>query len=163
MFGMQLTPRRLQRILNLYPPYLGSGIKITHIGRDWRELHVSMALRWFNRNAVGTHFGGSLYAMIDPHLMLLLMQLLGNDYIVWDKAAEIEFIKASKRRVTAVIKVSANDLELIRDNTANGDKYFARFTIDIRDTEGERVATAKKTIYIRRRDGQQLRQAVQKP
>lgn len=162
MFGMQLTPKRLQLILNLYPPYLGAGIKITHIGCDWRELHVSMALRWFNRNAVGTHFGGSLYSMIDPHLMLLLMQLMGNDYIVWDKAAEIEFVKASKGRVTAVIKVSANDLELIRANTDNGDKYFARFTIDIMNAAGERVATAKKTIYIRRRDGQQLRQAVQK-
>ncbi|MCD6347047.1 MAG: DUF4442 domain-containing protein, partial [Bacteroidales bacterium] len=106
---MKFTPKLLKRILNLYPPYLGAGVKVTYISEDWRELRVSMSLRWFNRNAVGTHFGGSLYSMIDPHLMLLLMQLLGKEYLVWDKAANIEFIKASKRKLMSVIKVSNKD------------------------------------------------------
>ena len=89
---MNFTPKQLKRILNLYPPYLGAGVRVTYIREDWKELHVSMSLRWFNRNAVGTHFGGSLYSMVDPHLMLLLMQLLGKEYLVWDKAANIEFV-----------------------------------------------------------------------
>ncbi|NNL43579.1 MAG: DUF4442 domain-containing protein [Desulfobacterales bacterium] len=148
---MKFTPKLLKRILNLYPPYLGAGVKVTYIRQDWKELHVSMSLRWFNRNAVGTHFGGSLYSMIDPHLMLLLMQLLGKEYLVWDKSAGIEFIKASKKKVTSVLKVSNEDLKLIKRNTNNGEKYFSNFIVEIRDEDNDLVARIKKTIYVRRK------------
>lgn len=110
---MKFSPNSLRRILNFYPPYLGAGVKVTHIDKDWRELHVSMSMRWYNRNAVGTHFGGSLYSMIDPHLMLLLMQLLGKEYIVWDKSASIDFIKATRKRVNSVIKITDDELHTI--------------------------------------------------
>ena len=148
---MKLTPKRLQILLNLYPPYLGAGIKVTHVSGDWKKLQVSMALRWYNRNAVGTHFGGSLYAMIDPHLMLLLMQLLGKGYQVWDKAATIEFIKPARKKVSAVIRITDEDIDVIRHKTADGDKYFAHFTLDIKDEEGALVARAQKTIYVKRK------------
>lgn len=148
---MNMTPKRLKRIINLYPPYIGAGVRVSYISEDWTELHVAMSLRWFNRNAVGTHFGGSLYSMIDPHLMLLLMHLLGKEYVVWDKSAEIEFIKASKRKVTSVIKITSKDLEVIRKNTDNGEKYFSNFTVEIRDGDGDLVAKVKKILYIRKK------------
>jgi len=148
---MKFTPKLLKRMLNLYPPYLGAGIKVTYISEDWKELHVSMSLRWFNRNAVGTHFGGSLYSMIDPHLMLLLMQLLGKEYLVWDKSADIEFVKAIKKKVTSVLKVSNEDLKIIRRSTINGEKYFSNFIVEIRDEDDDLVAKIKKTIYVRRK------------
>ena len=110
-----------------------------------------MSLRWFNRNAVGTHFGGSLYSMTDPHLMLLLMQLLGEKYSVWDKAANIEFVKASRKKVTSIIKISNEDLELIKSNTDNGEKYLPKFLVEIRDEDDDLVAVVKKTIYVRRK------------
>ncbi len=148
---MKYTPGLLKRLLNIYPPYLGAGIKVTYIREDWQELHVSMAMRWYNRNAVGTHFGGSLYAMVDPHLMLLLMQLLGKQYRVWDKSAEIDFVKATKSKVKAVILVSAEDLATIKRQTENGEKYFAGFTIEILDEDRDLVARVRKTIYIRKK------------
>ena len=151
---MNFTPKRLKRLLNLYPPYIGAGVTVSYISEDWTELHVSMSLRWFNRNAVGTHFGGSLYSMVDPHLMLLLMQLLGKEYLVWDKSADIEFIKASKMKVTSVIKISNEDLVLIRSNTDSGKKYFRNFTVEIRDEDGDLVASVKKTIYLRKKQHQ---------
>ena len=82
--------RLLRFGLNLYPPYIGAGIRVQYITPDCRHARVKMALRWYNRNFVGTQFGGSLYSMVDPFYMLLLMPLLGDDYIVWDKAGEIE-------------------------------------------------------------------------
>ena len=127
---MKMTPKLLKRLFNIYPPYIGAGVKITYISQDWKELHVSMSLRWFNRNIMGTHFGGSLYSMIDPHLMVLLMQSLGKDYLVWDKAAAIEFVKASKKKATSVIKISDEDLETIRRRTDNGEKYFSNFIVE---------------------------------
>ncbi len=148
---MKLTPRLMKLILNVYPPYLGTGIRVRSISDDWREIRVSMALRWYNRNAVGTQFGGSLYAMVDPHLMLMLMNLLGKSYLVWDKAAEIEFVTAGRGTVSAVLTITDEDLTLIRQQTAAGKKYFARFQVLIRDDQEHLVARVKKTIYVRKK------------
>ncbi len=148
---MNLSPKRLKQLFNIYPPYLGAGVKVEYISDDWKELHVSMALRWYTRNAVGTHFGGSLYAMIDPHLMVLLMQLLGKEYLVWDQSASIKFVTATKKKVRAVIRITADDLEAIRLNTENGDKYLAKFRVEIKDDNDAIIAIAKKVIYVRKK------------
>lgn len=149
---MNYSPTRLKRIINIYPPYLGAGIKVDHISEDWKEIRVSMRMRWYNRNIVGTHFGGSLYALIDPHVMLALMQLLGKDYTVWDKAASIEFIKASKKKVSAVIQITDEIIEEIKQKTEGGNKYLPTFTIEIRDEDGELIAKAEKVIYTKKKD-----------
>lgn len=150
-YYMKLTPKLLKRILNLYPPYLGTGVNVTYVSADWKELHVSMALRWYNRNVVGTHFGGSLYSMVDPHLVLLLIQLLGKDYRVWDRSAHIEFVKASKKKITSVIKISDDELKVIKRNTSDGQKYFTNFSVEIKDEADDLVARVKKTIYVRKK------------
>jgi len=146
---MKWTPSRLKFVLSIYPPYLFAGVRVTKIDPQWRELHVSMKLHWFNQNAVGTHFGGSLYSMVDPHLMLLLMQALGRDYVVWDKSAGIEFIKPGKGRVHTVVRITDEDLEEIRRETAGGDVYRPRFELAILDEEGDVVATVTKVLHIR--------------
>ena len=148
---MKWTPRRLQRILNLYPPYLGAGVRVTYIDPQWRELHVSMKLRWRNRNAVGTHFGGSLYSMVDPHLMLMLMHRLGPDYVVWDKSASIEFRKPGRGVVQSVIQISDGEVERIRRETAEGKAYHPTYEIDVLDEQGDVVTRVTKTLYVRRR------------
>lgn len=146
-----LSPKQLKRVLNLYPPYLGSGIKVSYISEDWKELRVSMTRHWYNRNAVGTHFGGSLYAMIDPHFMLLLMRLLGKEYLVWDQSASIEFLKATKNKVMAEFKIPDEVIEEIRRNTNEGNKYLASFPVVIIDQENEVIAKGEKVIYIRKK------------
>ncbi|MCP5163033.1 MAG: DUF4442 domain-containing protein [Hahellaceae bacterium] len=148
---MKNTPKLLKRLLNVYPPYFGAGIKIHDISPDWRRLKVSMSLRWYNRNSVNTHFGGSLYSMIDPHLMLLLLEVLGKGYIVWDQSAEITFVKATKKRVTADIMLTESDIERIKAHTEAGDKYLPTFTIDIRSDDGELVAQVRKVLYVRKK------------
>ena len=148
---MNVSPKFLKLMLNIYPPYIGAGVKVDYISADWKALHVSMALRWYNRNAVGTHFGGSLYSMIDPHLMLLLMQLLGKEYLVWDKSASIEFIKASRKKVRSVITITDDALDEIRRRTEGGEKHFAKFHVEIKDTSGELVSRIEKVIYVRKK------------
>ena len=143
--------QKMKRILNWYGPYLGAGVKLEHIAEDWREVRVAMHMRWYNRNAVGTHFGGSLYAMIDPHYMLMLMKLLGQDYIVWDKAAHIEFIKPGTGTVRATMQVTEQQLNDIYLNTHNGEKYLPEFIVEIHNEVGELVAKAHKTLYVRKK------------
>jgi len=89
--------------------------------------------------------------MIDPFYMLLLMNNLGKDYIVWDKSADIEFIKPGKGTVSANFIVTDEMLTEIKQKTANGDKFLPTYPVTIVDESGEIVAKANKTLYIRRK------------
>ena len=149
---MITSPRFFRFILNVYPPYLGSGVWIDRISADWREVDVSMKLRWYNRNAMKTHFGGSLYSMVDPHLMLMLLQILGKGYIVWDKAASINFLKPGRGRVSAHLQITDAMLAEIHAGLARKKKVMPQYDIDIIDDAQEVVARVQKTLYVRRKE-----------
>lgn len=149
---MNWTPRKLRFGYNIFPPFLGAGVSVDYIASDWMETRVSMPLRWYNRNAVGTHFGGSLYSMVDPHLMLMLMGALGKEYIVWDQAASIRFKRPGRGRVHAHIRLSEEDLDSIRAATADGSVYRPEYDLQVTDAEGEVVAEVHKTLYVRRKE-----------
>ena len=148
--------RFLRWALNFYPPYLGAGVKVRHISADFREVRVSMGLKWYNRNYVRTQFGGSLYSMTDPFYMLMLMENLGRDYVVWDKTAHIEFISPGQGTVHAEFKIDEDMLNTIREHTAAGEKYLPNYQVDVRDDRGTLVARVDKTLYIRRKPQAQL-------
>lgn len=147
---MKLTPGLLKFGLNIWGPYLGAGIRVEHISADWRKTRVSMKLRWYNTNIMKAHFGGSLYSMTDPHLMLMLMQVLGKEYQVWDKAAEIEFVAPGRGIVYSDLQILNKDLGSIYHHTKKGEKHFHQFDVDVVDTSGDLVATVKKVLYIRK-------------
>ena len=145
------SPRLFKLALNCYPPYLGTGISVVDVAPDFRRMVVEMKKRRYNSNAFGTHFGGSLYAMCDPHFALLLIPLLGPDYLVWDKAATIEFLKPGRGTMRA--EFAWNDAQLgdIRAHTADGAKYEPVRTVDITGEAGDVVARVNKTLYVRKK------------
>ena len=136
-----------------YMPFVGAGIRVTKVTPDFREMEVRMKLKWYNKNYVGTHYGGSIYSMTDPFYMLMLIQILGNEYLVWDKAASIEFLKPGKTELSAKFNVSDETLEEILSKTKDGSKHFAEFAVDVTDVMGETVAKVNKTIYVKKRSG----------
>lgn len=146
-----LSARRIRRLMNLWPPFLFAGIRVVSIADDWSQAHVRLHRRWYNRNYVGTHFGGSLFAMTDPFWMLLVMQNLGRDYIVWDKAAQIEFIAPGRDHVQAHFLVDPERIESIRSATASGDKCLPWFDTDVVATDGTVIAQVRKQLYVRRK------------
>lgn len=146
--------RRLLKLINFWPPFLFAGIRSTRIDPDFRAIDVELVLRWFNRNYVGTHFGGSLFAMTDPWYMLMLMQNLGAGYYVWDQRSTIEFIAPGRGVVRAEFRIDEALLESIHQHCAAGAKYLPEFTVDIVDAEHKLVARVHKTIYIRKKPHQ---------
>lgn len=148
---MKITPKVMKWFLRFYPPYFGAGIKVDYISDDWMNAKVSMKLRWYNRNYVKTHFGGSLFSMTDPHLMLMLSNILGRNYIVWDKAASIDFIQPGMEKVTALFQLTSEVIDKIKDKTKNGAKYLPVFDIAVINQKGEVVAKVNKTLYIRKK------------
>ncbi len=142
---------RLKWILRLYAPLLGAGVKVNTISEDWKQLEVSMPLRWYNKNIVGTHFGGSLYAMTDPFFMLMLMKILGKSYIVWDQSASIDFIQPGRGEVRAAFNIDDDTIDDIIARTADGEKYLPEFVVEVVDTQGQIVAKVHKILYVRRK------------
>jgi acyl-coenzyme A thioesterase PaaI-like protein len=151
LIGNTMNLRILKFGMSLWPPFLGAGIRVKHIAPDFREVVVSMKLRWYNRNYVGTHFGGSLAAMTDPFYMLMLIHILGSEYIVWDKTSTIDFIAPGKGTVTARFTLKDEQITEIKESTATGDAYLPEFSVDIVNESGEVIATVKKIIYVRKK------------
>ena len=145
------SPAAVRRFLNLYPPYLMTGIRIAEIAPDWRRIEVAMDLHWYNRNYFGTHFGGSLYAMTDPFFVLMLNNILGGDYFVTDQGAVVEFLRPGKGRVTAVFFIDDRRMEEVLAGTADGGKYIPEWPVEITDETGEVVARVSKRLYVRKK------------
>jgi acyl-coenzyme A thioesterase PaaI-like protein len=146
------TPSWRLRWINWWPPFLAMGIRVTRMSNDLRAVDVEMRLLRRNANYVGTHFGGSLYAMADPFFMLMLIHNLGPGYIVWDKAATIRFRRPGRGTVRAEFRLSAEQLEGIRSKLAAQEKHEPVFTAEIKDEEGNVVAEVEKLLYVRKKD-----------
>lgn len=149
-----VPPWLLKLGMNLWPPYLGAGIVVRRIAPDYREVVVEMPLRWRNRNYYGTHFGGSLYAMTDPFFTLMVLHNLPRGYLVWDKAASIDFVAPGRGRVRASFEVSEEDLSQILRMTAAGDKHLHLFKTDVVDDAGLVIARVEKIVYVRKKKEQ---------
>jgi acyl-coenzyme A thioesterase PaaI-like protein len=141
----------LRFFINLWPPLFFAGIRASSISEDFRTANVELKLRWYNRNYVGTQFGGSLFSMTDPWYMVMLMHNLGRDYFVWDKHADIEFIAPGRGHVSAHFHLDDETIASIRANTAEGQKYLPQFIIDIVDADKQLVARVKRTLYVRKK------------
>ncbi|HEX4601335.1 MAG TPA: DUF4442 domain-containing protein [Gemmatimonadales bacterium] len=137
---------------NLFPAYWGSGATITYIAHDWSEVRIRLPLSWRTRNYVGTIFGGSMYAAVDPVYMIMLMKRLGPAYTVWDKAATIRFRRPGRTVLTAEFRLDPATLEAIRGELANAPTLDRVFTIELRSADGTVHAVVEKTLYIGRRE-----------
>jgi Domain of unknown function (DUF4442) len=142
---------RLRRFIRFYPPYLGAGVKVDSISEDFRTIDVSMPLKFWNKNYVGTHFGGSLYTMCDPFFMLILLHQLGPDYIVWDKAATIRFKRPGRGTVKARFHISADTIEDIRAQADRESKVEPQFQVLVTDGDGNVIAEVDKLLYVRKK------------
>jgi acyl-coenzyme A thioesterase PaaI-like protein len=142
---------RLKRYLRIWPPFLFAGIRVTHIGDDFRYARVELRERWYNRNYVKTHFGGSLFAMTDPFWMIMVLRQMGGDYKVWDQAGEIQFLKPGKGTVVAEFHLDQATVDELHAAAAGGGKVLRWFEVDVRNEAGEAVARVRKQIYVRRK------------
>jgi acyl-coenzyme A thioesterase PaaI-like protein len=146
-----LKRRTLLRLINFYPPYLGAGVRVVRISPDLRTFEVEMRLRFWNRNYVGSHFGGSLYTMCDPFYMLILIENLGRGYEVWDKAATIRFRRPGRTAVRATFHVSAEEIEEIRRRADEEGKVEPLFSVEVLDADGNVVAEVDKQLSVRKK------------
>ncbi len=143
---------KLFRFWNLWPPFFFSGIKLEKVTPDFRYIKVRLKLRFWNANYVGTQYGGSIFSMTDPFYMLMLINNLGPDYIVWDKAANIRYMRPGKSDLMAEFEISEEDVKQIREALESQKSMDWNRTVVIRNKEGTTVAKVEKVLYIGKRE-----------
>ena len=148
---MRWKARLLKVLANVWGPFLLTGIRVTRVAPDFRTIDVRMSLRPWNRNYVGTHFGGSLFAMADPWFMVALMERLGPGYVVWDKIGTIRFRKPGRGTVTARFEIPDERVSEIRAAVEASGKAEPVFVAQIFDGRGDLVAEVEKLISVRTR------------
>ena len=146
---MKMSARMLRRGMQYWPPFLGAGIRVKSMADDFRDAVVELKLGRLNRNYVGTHFGGSLYAMTDPFFMIMLLHNLGDDYLVWDKSGSIEYLAPGRGTVQAHFHLSEKRIADIRAEAAGGAKVLPEFEVYVKDQTGGIVARVRKILYVR--------------
>lgn len=150
--GESLHTRWWRLVFNWFPAFRGTGARVTYIARDWREIHVTLPLSWRTRNYVGTIYGGSMYSAVDPMYMIMLIRILGEEYVVWDKAASIRFRRPGRSRLFATFQLTDQEIDEIRALLDSATKTDRTYTIDLVDRQGEVYASVDKVIHIRRRE-----------
>ena len=131
---------------------MAAGIRVTRLDQDWKAVDVELKLRFFNRNYVGSHYGGSLYSMTDPFYMLMLIENLGREYVVWDKSATIRFRRPGTGTVKAEFRLSDQQFAEIRTQLETSEKVEPAFTVEVRDSSGQVVAQVEKIVQVRKKN-----------
>jgi hypothetical protein len=147
---MRFSARQLRNGMKWWPPFLGAGIRVASFSDDFRDAVVELKLGRLNRNAIGTHFGGSLYAMTDPFYAIMLMHNLGDRYLVWDKAGAIEYVAPGRGTVQARFVLTEERVAGIRAQAEGGEKVLPEFQLEVRHKSDDTlVALVRKTLYVR--------------
>ncbi|MDN4075108.1 DUF4442 domain-containing protein [Fictibacillus terranigra] len=137
---------------NLFPAFRGTGARVLHIAEDYSEIRIKLPLNWRTRNYVGTIFGGSMYGAVDPVYMFMFLKMLGNDYIVWDKAASIRFKKPGKNTLYASFKITGEELDEVKRTLEEKRSIDRVYNVELVDENGTVHAAVEKTIYMRKKD-----------
>ncbi|PSU83688.1 DUF4442 domain-containing protein [Photobacterium phosphoreum] len=144
-------PSLVKLALNLWPPFWGAGIKIILISDDFRYVRLQLKLRWWNKNANRTQYGGSIFSLTDPVYSLMLMGILGKQYFIWDKQANIEFIQPGDGDLFADFVISEACIAEIIAATAEGNKYLPEFSVSVSKANNDVVAQVTRILYVRKK------------
>lgn len=140
--------RRFRWLFNFFPAYRGSGGRVTYISADWLHVKMRLPLSWRTRNYVGTIYGGSIYSSIDPIYMLMLMKILGDEYVVWDKAANIRFRKPGRTTLHAEFIFTDEEIAEIKSLAETAKSIDRIYNLELKDKDGVVHAEIEKTLYI---------------
>jgi len=89
--------------------------------------------------------------MTDPFFMIMFSENLGSGYVIWDRAAKIEFLKPGKGKLVAEFEITQVQIDEIANQSASGEKVLKDFTVDVKDSADDIVARITKTLYVRKK------------
>lgn len=151
-FRKHLSPKNYAAFyrhgLNFWPCIRGGGGKVTFISEDFTKLIVRLKLNWRSLNLVGTIYGGSMYASTDPMYMLMLMEILGPEFVVWDKGCTIRFKKPATAAIQANFEITPAMLADVRENVAKNREYAFTWKVEFKDSQNIIYSEFDKVLYV---------------
>lgn len=135
-------------LFNLSPMYRRSCGKILTVSEDLHQVKVVIRLSYKNKNYVGSIFGGSLFAATDPIYMIQLMQILGKEYVVWDKATEIKFKRPVYQKAYVTFSFTSDEIQNIKERVEVEKEIDLVKQLVITDSNEKIYTEISKTIYI---------------
>ena len=150
-FGKKFIPEHtlFKYGFNLSPMYRRSTARIISVSPDLKLIQIKLPISYKNRNYVNSIFGGSLFSAVDPILMVQLINIIGPDYVVWDKAAHIRFKRPAKEDVYASFDYTTAELETIKSRVAVENEIEIVKTTQLQNKAGTKLfCEVDKTIYI---------------
>ncbi len=134
---------------NLSPMYRRSTGRVINVSQDLLNVVVRIPISYKNRNYVNSIFGGSLFSSVDPIPMVQLINLIGDDYVVWDKSAEIYFKRPAKEHVYADFNYTTEELEDIKQQVAEKKEIEIKKTTLLTTKDRNTIfCEVHKTIYV---------------
>ena len=134
---------------NLSPMYRRTSAKVTYISEDFSKIQIKLPYSYKNANYVKTIFGGSMFAAVDPFPMTQLMNLIGDDYVIWDKAAEIFFRRPAKEDLYAEFTYSFEELDEIKQKAKENNEFEIVKTTQLTNKDKSIVfCEVRKKVYI---------------
>ena len=135
--------------LNFSPMYRRTTGKVTHVDQDLRSVSARIRLTWRNANYKGVMFGGSMFAAMDPPAMVALIHLSGEDYVVWDKSASIQYKRPANQHVYAQFRFEESELAHIRQPVDECGECIRSMAIPWTSADGQIVfSVVNKELYI---------------
>ena len=134
---------------NLSPMYRRSTAKITDVTEDLFEIKIKLPISYKNRNYANSIFGGSLFSAVDPIPMVQLINIIGEEYIVWDKSATIRFRIPAKEDLCAEFIYTKEEIERIKELVDKKKEIeIVKTTFLTNKTKSKIYCEVQKTIYI---------------
>ncbi len=134
---------------NFSPMYRRTTSRITSVTDDLLEIRIKLPISFRNRNYVNSIFGGSMFAAVDPIPMVQLMNILGDDYVVWDKSAEVFFKRPAREDLYATFTYTEAEVDEIRRRVTQEKEFDIVKTSLLTDRDGSTTfCEVRKTIYV---------------
>jgi hypothetical protein len=133
---------------NISPMYRRSCGKIIFASDDLHVVKIKIPLSYKNKNYVGSIFGGSLFSATDPIYMIQLMQILGKEFVVWDKKTEIKFKRPAYENAFATFEFTSSEIEEIKQKVQSENEIDYNKILHITDKNGTIFTELDKTLYI---------------
>ncbi|MDG1333085.1 MAG: DUF4442 domain-containing protein [Crocinitomicaceae bacterium] len=140
--------RAFKFFFNISPMYRRTGGRIVSASDNLDDIKIKLKLNYKTRNYVGTMYGGHMYSCLDGIYMVQLINLLGKDYVVWDKAATIKFKRPGTSTLFADFKITEKLIEQIKLDVEGQNEIDLTLDVDLLDGDGNVSAEVEKIIYI---------------
>lgn len=140
--------RVFKLMFNLFPGFRRTGARMLKASDDFHYAKIKLPLNYKTRNYVGTIYGGSMYSCVDGIYMVQLINILGKDYVVWDKSASIRFRRPGNTTLFAEFVISPDFVQQIKREMKELKEKDYLMKVDLVNQTGRVHAEVEKVIYI---------------